>query len=199
MPPGTFDVRFAALRMRRPIVVTLLCLTPLAVAFATSAALTTACTTHQCDTNFTNIDQSTGTTVGGVSYVDPTTGLVLWESSPVEGTWIDFPGEQTYYFGLPPNFTPLLPPSAYVATDPAPYEQDSGGGTSTIASGQLAEFGGYGNGGFVVTNATCAHYYLYVSVWGTVPLAMQDAGTTDAGSTDAGSSDAGGTDASTTD
>ena len=73
LPPVPFDVRFGALRMTRPLVVTLLCLTALAVAFAASAAFTTACTTHQCDTDFTNIDMSTGTTVGSMQILDPTT------------------------------------------------------------------------------------------------------------------------------
>lgn len=194
LPRGTFDVRFGALRMPRSLLVTLLCLATLAVAFATSAALTTACTTHQCDSAFVNIDQATGTMVGSMQVLQPSTGLALWESSPVEGQWINFPGNLTYFFALPPNFTPLAPPSAAVATDDAPFDSDSGGGTSTTASGQLAEFGGYVNGGFLVTNASCADYRLFVSVWGTVPVATQDAGTTDAGTTDGSSTDAGSTD-----
>jgi hypothetical protein len=133
--------------------------------FAASSAATTACTTHQCDSDFVNIDQSTGMFVGDMQPgLNP--GTVFWESSPLDGTWIDFPGERSYFFSLPPYFTPISPPQAWVATTPNAADSD-GGGTYVQAGGQLAEYGAFVNGGFIITNATCAEYYLYVSVQGT--------------------------------
>ena len=58
------------------------------------------------------------------------------------------------------------------------------------ASGQLAEFSQSGPFGFKVTNATCAHYYLYVSVVGTVAPTLPPTPVVDAG--DDGSDDASG-------
>lgn len=142
------------------------------VAVAASSAAT-GCTTHQCDTDFVDIDQSTGTSVGELQVLSP--GVALWESSPVDGPLIDFPGQRTYLFTLPPGFQPLSPPLPYVATDP-------NAGTSVVAAGQLAQIAPYaaaqpGQTSFNITNATCAEYYLYVSILGTVPPA--DAGTGD--------------------
>jgi hypothetical protein len=142
------------------------CLTVLGVAcaFAAPAVTTTACTTHQCDTDFVNIDQSTGGFVGDLQPLGP--GTAMWESSAIDGTWIDFPGMRTYFFSLPQYFVPIGLPLPYVATAPDANDPDAGPVTYVLASGQLAEFGGYVNGGFLVTNSTCAEYYLYVSVDG---------------------------------
>jgi len=146
-------------------------------AFAASSALTTACTTHQCDTNSTNFDSS----VGDVRPIAPY--LFVWESSPMDGTWIDFPGMQSYYFQFPPNFVPLELPVAYVATAANPDDPDGGDGAYVLASGQLAEFNGYNCCGFRINNASCAEYYLYVSVVGTFVTppapAADEAGTGD--------------------
>ena len=136
------------------------CVTALGVACVFAAqATTTGCTTHQCDSDFVNIDQSTGMFVGDIQ-------PGFWESSPFDGDWIDFPGERTYFFSLPQYFTPNSPPEAWVATAPDATDPD-GGATYVQAGGQLAEFGRFVNGGFFVTNATCAEYYLYVKVSGT--------------------------------
>ena len=160
------------------------CMTALGVAcaFAASAATTTACTTHQCDqSGVVNIDQTTGMFVGDVQSTGD--GNVFWESSPIDGTWIDFPGMQTYYFTLPANFVPRGLPVPYIATGPNPDAPDGGNGTYVPAAGQLAEIGGYNCCGFSITNGTCAEYYLYVSVDGyfVAPpaLATDDAGTGD--------------------
>ena len=130
---------------------------------------TTACTTHQCDSLWVNIDQSTGGFVGDVQPLGD--GTFFWESSPMTGTWIDYPGMRTYFFTLPAYFEPLQPPAAYVGTGANPNSPDGGDGSSYVpASGQLAELGGYNQFnnqyGFNITNATCAEYYLYVYVVG---------------------------------
>jgi len=151
-----------------------------ACAFAAPAVTTTACTTHQCDTLWVNIDQSTGGFVGDVQPLGD--GTFFWESSPISGTWIDYPGMRTYFFTLPAFFVPLQPPVAYVATDPNPDAPDGGVGSYVLASGQLAELGGFNQYGFNITNGTCAEYYLYVYVVGyfvTPPPAADDAGTGD--------------------
>jgi hypothetical protein len=175
------------------------------LAFAVPA-ITTGCTTHQCDSDFVNIDQSTGVNVGQVELLgpgpEPGTQNALWESSPLNGTWIQFPGQREYFFGLPPGFVPTDLPTAYVATDPAPNDTDagdvtstcggetitnSGAGTYVTATGQLAQFGPFVNGGFLVSNGGCACYFLYISIPGTFtpPAAppSDDAGT-DGGSGD---------------
>jgi hypothetical protein len=168
------------------------CLTALGVAcaFAAPAVTTTACTTHQCDTNSTNFDS----TVGDVRELAP--GLYVWESSPMDGTWIDFPGMQSYYFQFPAGFQPLGLPAAYVATTPDPDDPEGGQGVYVPASGQLAELNGYNCCGFRITNDSCAEYFLYVSVLGTFVAAPAppaddagDAGADEAG--DAGSGEAG--------
>lgn len=155
------------------------CLAALALAGAYAApALTTGCTTHQCDSDFVNIDQSTGMTIGDLQVLPG--GEAIWESSPIDGTWIDYPGQRTYFFGLPQGFVPRQPPVAYVATGPTPDQPDASS-TYVQASGQLAELGSFVNGGFLITNATCAEYWLYVSVAGTYapPPAPDDAGAGD--------------------
>jgi hypothetical protein len=158
------------------------CVTALGVAcaFAAPAVTTTACTTHQCDSLWVNIDDNTGGFVGDVQPLGD--GTFFWESSPMNGTWIDYPGMRTYFFTLPGNFEPLQPPVAYVATGANPDSPDGGDGSSyVLASGQLAEMGGYGQYGFNITNSTCAEYYLYVYVVGRFPPApaADDAGTGD--------------------
>jgi hypothetical protein len=154
--------------------------TGIACAIAASGATTTACTTHQCDSDFVNIDQAAGTFVGELE--PPVNGVTTWVSGPFDGEWIDFPPERTYFFSLPQYFTPIGPPLPYVGTGADPTNPDSGQ-TYVLAGGQLAEFGAYVNGGFLVTNATCAEYYLWVSVPGSyeppAPAAADDAGTGD--------------------
>ena len=140
------------------------CLAALGIACALAApAVTTGCTTHQCDSDFVDINQSTGMNIGDVQASG--TGFALWESSPFDGTWIDFPGQRTYFFTLPAGFVAVQPPTAWVATDLNP--NPSGGATIVLGGGQLAEISNVGgNGGFLITNGTCAEYYLYVSVLG---------------------------------
>lgn len=158
------------------------CLATLGVGVALVApTATTGCQTHQCDFEFISTIPDGGFVSAGSDVVtlDPATGYSLWESSPIEGEWRDFPGNAMYGFGWGGfNFRPIGPPSALVATDPSPYAADAGG-TYVVAGGQLAEFSQSGlvtyadgtqvAGGLNVENATCAHYYVYVSVYGIVP------------------------------
>jgi hypothetical protein len=145
---------------------------------AASGATTTACTTHQCDSDFVNIDQTAGTLVGELD--PPVAGYTTWESGPIDGDWIDFPPARTYFFEFPPGFTPTGPPLPYVGTGPDPTTPGDGGQSYVLGGGQLAEFGPYVNGGFLVSNGTCAEYYLWLSVPGIYtpppPPAADDAG-----------------------
>ena len=156
------------------------CVTVLVVACALAApAGTTGCTTHQCDTPplLPGPPGSDFHTFAG--------DLVLWESSPAEGTWIPFPHEQTYSFALPGYFVPLNPPQAWISTGAALGDPTSGA-TTVPAAGQLTEIATFDtifpDGGppfqiFNVTNGTCADYYLSVSVLGWFPPPSSDAGT----------------------
>src|SRR5689334_18609808 len=97
---------------------------------ASSVPAVSGCTTHRCDTTCVQYggtpaapcvagatdDQGNATTVGDVfrdgdDYV--------WESSPMNGTWLDYPGERTYVFYWPPPMQGLVPydVQAYVATE----------------------------------------------------------------------------------
>jgi hypothetical protein len=149
------------------------CLAALGVAAAIVApAFTTGCQTHQCDGDYIHTIPDGGFVSAGSDIVtlDPASGYSLWESSAFDGPWLDFPGQRTYEFGWGGfNFTSQGPPQLLVATDPSPNAPDASG-NYVVAGGQLAEVGELpGHLGFRVFNATCAHYYLYVAVWGNVP------------------------------
>jgi hypothetical protein len=150
----------------------------LACAYALSAA-TTGCTTHQCDTDFVNLDPPDASVLVGNVQTFTGTNYAIWESSPLEGPWIDFPGQMTYFFELPQYFLPSTQPQVWLGTDPIPNDPDASP-TTVNAAGQLAEMFAYVNGGFKITNGTCAEYYLYVTIQGTysppAPPAPDDAG-----------------------
>jgi hypothetical protein len=143
------------------------CTTALGVAclFAAPAVTTTACTTHQCDSDFVNTQPDAGGPSGDLQPYGP--GTVLWESAPFNDAWLPFPGERTYFFEFPAGFAALQPPSAWVATDPNPIANGNSGATIVHGAGQLAEINDGIFGGFKITNSTCAGYFLYVSVVGT--------------------------------
>jgi hypothetical protein len=93
-----------------------------------------------------------------------------WQSGPVNGTWMSFPGQQTFiiYPTLPdggPFVGPYLPQDVYVSPDPNP---DTTSGSNFVnAAGNIAEFSGLPDGGatgFMVFNDTCSPYYLWLSV-----------------------------------
>jgi hypothetical protein len=162
------------------------CVTALVVAVALLApTASTGCTTHQCDPYFFP-PAGTPPPTGDVQMLYADTGLVLWESNPEDSDWYDFPGQETYFFELPPGFQLLDGPYVWVSIDQNPEAPDAGGNL-TPAAGQLAYIANFVNGGFEITNATCAEYYLRVSALGTIPVppppAPIDAG--DDASTDA--------------
>jgi hypothetical protein len=144
-------------------------------------------------TTSTNIHEPLPAGSGAVS-------TTQWESTPIDGQWLDYPGERTVFLfpnlvpsatGAPPalqgNFAgPYFNVTAYVSPN-----QDANASTSnwTVASGNLAEItvvppgpGESPTQWFIaITNATCAQYYLRVTVERTEP----DAGTPEDGGSDA--------------
>lgn len=140
-----------------------------------SLSATTGCTTHECDTSCIWIgapapDGSTcaSGTAPSASLHHRSGGELVWESSPMEGTWLDFPGAVSYTFILPAEMTTalqngwtLLAPTVWISTA---ANQIDGGGTAAPAAGQLAEVNGMSVYGFVVTNGACAEYSIRVEV-----------------------------------
>jgi hypothetical protein len=109
-------------------------------------------------------------------------GGTTWESMPIDGDYLDFPGERTYIFnpfldGFTGPYTNIIP---YVSSDPQPALNNS---NFVIAAGNLAEVHGVNSGGFAIQNDSCAHYYLRVVVTREAP--PPDASTPD-GSSDGG-------------
>jgi hypothetical protein len=150
----------------------------LAVAIAAPSAAT-GCTTHQCDEDYIDLDPPDAAGLVGNLETFTNTDFAIWESSPVDGPWINFPGQMTYFFELPQYFTPGTQPQVWIATDPIPDDLD-GSPTTVPAAGQLAEMFAYVNGGFKITNGSCVRYYLYITIPGTYspppPPAPDDAG-----------------------
>ena len=97
-----------------------------------------------------------------------------WQSGPIDGVYLDFPGQRTYAFfplgndGFTPPYSSI---TAYVSADADPTHTP--GSNFTIGTGNLAEVQGDTEGGFAIHNDTCAQYYLRVVVTRVVP---QDGG-----------------------
>jgi len=134
----------------------------------------------------------------------PGAGLIdatHWQSGPIDGNWIDYPGERSIF--LFPNLVPSASgaPPALPGNFPGPYtnvsvyvspNQDANaiGSNWTLGSGNIAEVSivdpGSSNpsGAYIaVTNASCAQYYVRV----VVERAEPDASAPDDAGADAGS------------
>jgi hypothetical protein len=112
-----------------------------------------ACYTHQCDAS--SVPYSKG------EMIDPDT----FETSPLDSPtqpWVEYRGNATLVVSYPAlalqaiGGRPLAWIDTYVGTSKQP---NTGGDNWTVASGQLAEIGDAGAGGFSVTNASCENYY----------------------------------------
>lgn len=104
----------------------------------------------------------------------------LWESSPVDGVWLEFPKQRIWIFDLTALGNDRQPQLIlpYVSAEPDPNRS---GGNGTIAAGNLAEQSGVANGQVVIKNGTCADYYLRLVVLAaprppTAPPISSDAG-----------------------
>jgi hypothetical protein len=106
-------------------------------------------------------------------------GPTVWQSSAIDGTWMNFPGQRSYIiYPLFPDGGPIqgpfIPESVQVSADPSPYPAPSNFAPS---SGNITEFSGLPDGGttgFQVTNNTCSPYFLYLQM-----AYPRDAGATD--------------------
>jgi hypothetical protein len=164
--------------------------TPLATSLAlvgvglVSSTFATACYDRSCEGDFVVY----GDRPGEGRMVDENT----WESSAVDGVWIDYRASRTIAFlmpaffdRMPTSFEAYISPVAEPLADPQP---GSAPDNFSIASGNLAEFIDARPGGVNVLNATCASYFIRVVVrFAPVvpPPLVPDAG--DAGDAEGGS------------
>jgi hypothetical protein len=160
-----------------------------AVGVAVAVALlipTPACTNHQCDPSSILGADKTGTpTLGHVVPDDPNS----WESTPLDGPWLQFNGQETIYFYMPPQFanreiTSITP---YLAVAADPFDAGSvwvvGAGNSVEFSVLSAPGGGPTEPPTIgVFNDTCAQYWLRLVIT-FAPGELTDAGAPDANAT----------------
>jgi hypothetical protein len=118
------------------------------------------------------------------------------------GVWLDFPGWQVTTFWWPDEITCAIRSGwaleglfVWVSTQASNGLFE--GGTVTLATGGLAEIGNVSDAAFVVTNTTCAEYFVRVEVHVARPMGAAPAGACDtcppqAGASEASSDDGGG-------
>jgi hypothetical protein len=120
-------------------------------AVVSGAALFSGCYGHICDGDVQVYGRNAGE--GRLLSAD------LWESGPINGTWLAFPKQRAWIFDLTSLGSDRLPQVI------VPYvSADSDGSSYTIAAGNLAEQSQVANGRVVIKNGTCADYYLRVVV-----------------------------------
>lgn len=120
-----------------------------------SVSLASGCYGHNCDGDVLVWGRNAGE--GRLLSAD------LYESSPIDGVWLDFPKQRAWIFDLhdlgdrvPQVITP------YVSAQADPNHEP--GGNFAVAAGNLAEISGVTKGQVVVHNGTCADYFLRVTV-----------------------------------
>lgn len=155
-------------------------------------AATAGCNTHQCDSQMVCIDSlglmktvnqaeactpsAGGTPIlgdAGPYNLHVSTNLsasgyeLVWETTPLVGPWLDFPGMRTYIIQFPSGLSGHLPTSVdvYVSSDnPDADALDASHANYTTASGSLAEFTNTTETQLSVLNATCARYSMRMVV-----------------------------------
>lgn len=160
---------------------------------ATVPGALSGCFTPGCDYEFVTVESHQG------FFTDADT----WESSPLYGEWMEFPGQRN--LGLRPDFGGRVPDwyVAYisVARSPQSLEPDATRQGFSVAAGNAAIFNWVGPNSIDVFNGTCANYYIRVVVhappFPTAPPVDEDAGDggDDAGADAAGDAGDGGDDA----
>ena len=135
----------------------------------------------------------------------PETGRFIdadtWESTPMNGTWHDFPGQKELVFFPPFGGRDVAYFETLLSVSPNPYQD---GNLVTEGAGNVALYRSFYLDRFSVNNGTCSQYYIRV-VAHAYPAVASDAGAEggadpDGGETpDAASSDAGALDGSTPD
>jgi hypothetical protein len=146
--------------------------------FATQAGCTLQ---GQCDATTAYVPRSAlppgaaGQFVTGQSFaagagVYSTSAGVVWQTSPIQGQWMSFQGQLTYYiFPQLPDGGPFVGPYTYpeieISADPNPEANPS----SNFAPGagnpvEVLALPDGGTTGFTVFNNTCSTYYLWMQV-----------------------------------
>ena len=113
------------------------------------------CYGHNCDGDVVNYGR--GADEGRL--LDANT----WESSPIDGRWLDFPKQRAWVFDLHElgDRAPALV-LPYVSAQADPLHE--GGSNFTLGSGNLTEISGADKGHVTIHNGTCADYYLRLVV-----------------------------------
>jgi hypothetical protein len=150
------------------------------------------CQTHDCDPEFICIDGSGSgidcTAEGGVvagqvatpiaGYTTSVTSIptlgggteLVWDTSSLDGPWLDYPGNQTYIINFPPGLAghlPTAPPDPLVSAD---NPGDASPHQNFIAGpAYLVEFTNVTPYQMTVHNPTCAHYSLRIEIRADVP------------------------------
>ena len=151
----------------------------------------TGCNTHQCDSDLVCIDglgfmrtvsdagacspDAGGTPITGdagaynlqVSTNSSASGYELvWETTPIVGPWLDFPGQRTYVIQYPPGLLGHLPTTVetYVSYDNPDSSVDAPHMNVTMASGSLAELMNTTDTQLSVLNATCQPFSMRMVV-----------------------------------
>jgi hypothetical protein len=140
------------------------------------------CQTHECDPVFACISGSglmtfvsqasdcTSSTPGDASIPGYNTNVVvsgdllIWDTSPVNGPWLDYPGNRTYIINFPPGLAgnTVLNYSAWIAAD---NPQDGAPHTSFVTGpGYVAQFQNTTPYQLTVLNGSCAGYSLRIEV-----------------------------------
>lgn len=136
--------------------VTLVTIAGAALAVLAGAALApTACSTHACDASFALYEAPGGVPLGEM--VDDDT----WESNPLDGQWLDFPGEREWLLHIPAlEGRDLVSMDAFLSEDQFPSADGSGGLPNwASASGNLAEWRDRNADYILVKNDTCGQYF----------------------------------------
>lgn len=125
----------------------------LSAALAFAAALVPGCYGRNCDASYD--------TWGDGPLEGRMTGPDTWESNPVEGAWLSFPGARTWFFRVPDVATRRVKAiTPYLSGSDAP--QDAGQ-NYTLGSGNSVLIFPYADF-FSIANGSCADYGLRVMV-----------------------------------
>jgi hypothetical protein len=162
------ETRKPAKPARRRVAALIVLWTVVMVALASASG----CYGHNCDGDVQTFGHDPGQ--GELLSAD------LWESSPIDGVWLDFPRARLWIFDLHDlgDRTPqvIIP---YVSAQANPNNEP--GGNFTSAAGNLAEISGVANNQVVIHNGTCADYFLRLTVQAAPRASTPSATDTDGG------------------
>lgn len=131
-----------------------LVLTGLWLAASAAVLALPACYGRNCDPSVTTFGRQTGE--GRLLDTD------TWESNPVDGRWLPFPGNRAWVFDLRElgNRVPqIVIPYLSASVDPLRENQNF-----TVGGGNIAVISGATNGFVTITNSSCADYFLRLVV-----------------------------------